>query len=620
MATQQRSPSQANHGKKQKYFATVPPQEILPILDNDLQSSVRGVYVIGDVTGLPLVKIAANQGVEVIEKMESKGVFKRGQENDNGHLDLVIIGGGPAGLSAGLEAQKRGLKYVVLERTFAANTVRGFPPGKKVYSEPRYLKNQSDLAVEGDKEKGEFLEMVQAAIRENGLNLKEETEVSRIRKQGEHDFEVRTSDGKNFPTRNVVIAVGRQGEARKLDVPGEDKAHKVLYRLHTANDYSDRDILVVGGGNSAVEAALMLMDDNRVTISYRRDEFFRLKADNQRALELALANKKLEVVFESKVKEIREDEVDLEVDGDGQRRLKNDYVLVLAGTLPPIDFLLDTGLELDGIWTTKRVVYCLIGILVGYLVYFQSKHFGLLDGSAEVKIPGFSWLFDFLPARFANLYSMYYLLYFVGILGFGLYWGFRYQHRLIWRRNLANIFFNWTLWWGIPTLLVVLIGRNPWTPLLTKSLNAWPLNMAAFDLEPVADVGDPAWWTLVGIVGVIWAAVLTFIILPVFTLLFGKYYCSHLCSCGALAETVGSSFRHRGPKGERARWVERFGYVVIPLASLVTVLHFWGHRYAAGLLQLAGRDLLRRCLGHRRLSLSWTACLVPVTGARWLFG
>ena len=575
MATIPAEPEETQKRKKRRYFSTVPPQEILPIVDGDLQSSVRGIYVIGDVTGLPLVKIAANQGVEVIEKMESKGVLRRDEKNDNGQLDLVIIGGGPAGLSAGIEAQKRGLKYVVLERTYAANTVRGFPPGKKVYSEPRYLSNQSELAVEGDRDKDEFLEMISGAVQANDLNLKEQTEVKDIRKRGEHDFEVRTADGKHFPARNVIIAVGRQGEARKLDVPGEDKSHKVLYRLHTADDYSQNDVLVVGGGNSAIEAALMLMQNNRVTVSYRKDEFFRLKTENREAIERAIADNKLEVVFESNVKEIGEDNVVLDIHGE-TRTIDNDYVLILAGTLPPIDFLLDTGLELDGIWTTKRVVYCLIGILVGYLVYFQSKHFGLLEGSADVHIPGFSWLFSILPSRFANLYSMYYLLYFVGILGFGLYWGFRYKHRLVWRRNLSNIFFNWTLWWGIPTLLVVLIGRNPWTPLLTKSLNAWPLNMGAFDLEPVADVGDPGWWTLVGVVGVVWAAVLTFIILPVFTLLFGKYYCSHLCSCGALAETVGSSFRHRGPKGERSRWLERFGYVVVPLATIVTALHFFG--------------------------------------------
>jgi putative YpdA family bacillithiol system oxidoreductase len=549
----------------------------LPILDAHYQSSVPGLYVIGDVTGVPLVKIAANQGAEVIERMEQNRAFAR-DDHDAGSLDVVIIGAGPAGLAAALEAEKKNLKYVLLERSVAANTVRGFPPGKKVYSEPRFLKNQSQLPVEGDREKSDFLAMVQQAIQEHQLKIKEGVEVERIRKKGDHDFQIEVASGPPFSARNVIVAIGRQGEARKLNVTGEDQAEKVLYRLHTAEDYYDQDVLVVGGGNSAVEAALMLIETNRVTLSYRGSAFFRLKANHRQALQEAIAAGKLTVLLDSNVRAIHQDHVDLEVDGQ-PHRVANDFVLVLIGTLPPVDFLLDTGMELDGIWTPKRVVSCLLGIAMGYFVYFQSQHFSLTpvaEDSPQVYLPGFAWMFQWLHTRFSNLYSFYYLLYFVGILGFGIYWGLRYQHRLVWRRNLSNIFFNWTLWWGIPTLLVSVWGKNPWTPLLTRSLNAWPLNMAAFDLDPIAAQGEPSWWTTVAVVGVVWAVLLTFVVLPLFTLYFGKYYCSHVCSCGALAETVGSAFRHRGPKGDRARWVERFGYVVIPLAVLVTLLHLMG--------------------------------------------
>ena len=570
--------------KKKKYFATVPAQEILPIIDRNFQSSVRGLYVIGDVTGIPLVKIAANHGVDIIEKMEAHGEFEPSQANHNAALDLVIVGAGPAGLSAAIEAEKRGLKYVVLERSEAANTVRGFPPGKKVYSEPRHLKNRSQLSIQGDKEKTTFIQMVEDAIRDNKLNLKEGVEVKQIKKNGEKDFSVITDNGKVFPSRNVIIAVGRQGEARKLNVPGEENSDKIVYRLHTPDDYHQKQLLIVGGGNSAIEAALMLMDSNHVTISYRKEEFFRLKQENLRLLEEAIADKKLTVLYQSEVLKINKDSVELTTAGDPQT-ISNDNVLILIGTTPPIDFLMSTGMELDGIWTPKRITYCLIGIVVGYLMYFQAKHFNLLPvdvNSGQIYIPGFTWLFSIVHPRFSNLYSMYYLVYFIAILGFGLYWGFRYKHHLIWRRNLSSIFFNWTLWWGLPTLIVSIWGRNPWTPLLTRSLNAWPLNMTAFDLDSIAQVGDPPWWTVVAIVGVVWAVVLTFIVLPIFTLLVGKHYCSHICSCGALAETVGSSFRHRGPKGDLPRWLERFGYVFIPLSVLATLLHLMGYESLFG--------------------------------------
>ena len=569
----------ATKAKKKPYFATVPPQEILPIIDNNFQSSVRGLYVIGDVTGLPLVKIAANHGVELVERMEQRGAFANADSAQDGPLDLVIVGGGPAGLSAAIEASKRNLRYVVLERAHVANTVRGFPPGKKVYSEPRFLENKSALPVEGDREKTEFLAMVQQAVANNELRIKEGCEVKKIVKRGDHTFDVVDQQNNTFPARNVVIAVGRQGEARRLDVPGEDKAEKVVYRLHTPDDYHDKDVLIVGGGNSAIEAALMLMENNRVTLSYRRDEFFRLKQDNAEAIQSAIADDKLTVLFESQVQQIEDHEVTLTV-GDETTTITNDNVLVLIGTLPPVEFLLDTGMELDGVWNAKRVIYCLVGIAIGYFVYFQSKHFTLLDpgpDSSTTYIPGFSWLFEVVHRRFANLYSFYYLLYFVLIAGFGIYWGFRYKHRLVWRRNLSNIFFNWTLWWGLPTLLVTLIGRNPWTPLMTRSLNAWPLNMNAFDLDPIAAQGEPNWWTTLAVVGVVWAVILSFVVIPLFTLKFGKFYCSHLCSCGALAETVGNSFRHRGPKGDTSRWIERFGYVFIPLAVIVTAAHLLGY-------------------------------------------
>ena len=558
-----------------RVLATVPPQEILPIVDANYESSVKGIFVIGDVTGVPLVKVAANHGVEVIERMERRGALRRGGDDD-ARLDLVIVGAGPAGLSAAIEAAKRGLTYVLLERGGVADTVRAFPPGKKVYGEPRSLENLSELSVEGDPERDDFLRSVERTVRQFQLKIKAGVEVEHVRRSGDHRFEVETADGKSFPARNVIIAVGRQGQPRRLDVPGADLDHKVTYRLHTPDDYHDKDIVVVGGGNSAVEAALMLCSHNRVTLSYRSRDFFRLKDDNRRQLDEAIAARRLDVLVGSNVKAIRERELDIDVDGE-HRTLPNDHVIILIGTLPPVRFLLDAGLELDGVWTKKRIFGATVGLLVGYLIYFQAKHFVLRPedaGEGLTYIPGFAWLFKLVPTYFSNLYGFYYLLYFSLIAFFGLYWAVRSKHRAIWRRNLIMIALQWTLWWGIPTFLAATIGRNAWTPLLVKTLNAWPLNLTAFRVDPAA--GDPTWWYTVGVIGVVWAAVLTFIVLPIFTLLVGKHYCSHVCSCGALAETVGNSFRHRGPKGDLPRRLERFGFVFIPLAAIATAADLLG--------------------------------------------
>lgn len=651
--------------KPRKIIATVPPQEILPIVDGNFESNVKGIYVIGDVTGLPLVKVAANHGVELLAKMEKQGRFVSSKTREG--LDLVIIGAGPAGLSAALEAQARGLRFVVLERSKAASTVRAFPPGKKVYAEPRYLKNTSQLDTEGDLERDAFVARVEALVAGKAIPVKEGVEVARVAKKGEGQFEVHTANGKVFQIANVVVAVGRQGQPRLLDVPGADRTYKVTYRLHTAEDYHDKDILIVGGGNSAIEAALMLADHNRVTLSYRGDSFYRAKSENLAALESAEKEGRLTILRRSDVTAIEDGEVILSVAGATQT-LKNDNVIVLIGSLPPVDFLLDMGLELDGVWNAKRVVYSGLGIATGIFIYFFAHYFSLhpdkagegrwylpwaaalaagpvlptlqivlgyllpigwllllavvllnknlgargkppllkvpasgailtlgalacgltllaphiftLDaaqaGPGPYLIPGFAWLYTVVPAYFGNLYGFYYLIYFSAITGFGLYWAWRAHHRRIWIRNLTIIATQWTLWWGIPTFLVVFIGRNPWTPLIGRSLNAWPLKMNAFEVE-AAGPGDPAWWHTVAVVGVVWAVVLTFIIIPLFTIKWGKIYCSYICSCGALAETVGNGFRHRGPKGDWPRRLERFGFVFVLLAAVATIANFMGY-------------------------------------------
>jgi len=661
-----------------QYLATVPPQEIVPVVDANFESNIRGIYVIGDVTGFPLVKIAANQGRDVIERMEANGVVRVDRDQQADGLDVVIVGAGPAGISAAIEAEKRGWKYALLERSKAASTVRSFPPGKKVYAEPRSIDNNSELNVDEDLDKAEFLEEVRNAIRDHSLNLKEETEVARVRQTGDRLFEVDTKSGHTFPTQNVIIAVGRQGQPRLLAVPGSEMGHKVTYRFHTVEDYVDKNVLVVGGGNSAIEAALMLQHTNNVTLSYRGNNFFRAKEENRQLIQQAMNEERINVLFDSNVVEIREHEVDIERSGTVST-LPNNNVIVQIGSLPPVDFLYDMGLELDGIWTGRRFVQATMGLVVGIFIYFIAKNFVLLPekagagrwlipvaswfespqqvaaqiqdrllepigsfvewilpipwllllavsfanrglkmrrrslllnqrvakwalllggliyyinfaaptiftlnpaqaGPGPYYLPGFAWMFALVPSYFANLGGFYYLLYFSAITVFGLYWAFRINHRILWRRNLTIIAVQWTLWWGIPTFLVVFLGTNPWTPLISRSINAWPLKIDAFTVDAsVVRPGDPAWWYTVAVVGVVWAVVLTFILIPLFTIKWGKIYCSYVCSCGALAETVGNGFRHRGPKGDVPRRLEKYGFLFIALAAIATVTSLLGY-------------------------------------------
>ena len=553
--------------------------------------------------------------------------------------------------------------------------------GKKVYAEPQTIKNISELETDRDLDRDDFLSIVEQTVADRKLKYKEGVEVATIRKVRDLQFEVHTKDGNVFPSRQVLIAIGRQGQPRKLEIPGCDDCKKVTYRLHTREDYNDEDVLIVGGGNSAIEAALMLKDHNRVTLAYRGDEFFRAKEENRRLLDEAIATGKITALLKSNIAASRNGEIDLDVDGTIQT-LKNDKVIILIGTLPPIDFLLETGMELDGIWNKRRVVLSILGILVGVFLYFGTKKFVLHPDDADGMMLWPSWIGFLNPAAqplsflltvlaplvgavtvgariiqhlmsapgksapfrvpamglivtvclmlfvighaapgvittnpaeqgsgpyfldlgfgslnatavydnlspgfkneatgsqgrgaryFSNLSGVYYLFYFGLIAVFGIYWAIRTNNKVIWKRNLTIIASQWTLWWGIPTFLVALFGRNAFAPVIKKSINAWPLNMSAFKVNPVAASGDPEWWHIVGVVGVVWAIVLTFIIIPLFTIRFGKIYCSYICSCGALAETVGNSFRHRGPKGDLSRKLEKYGYIFILLATVATI-------------------------------------------------
>ena len=166
--------------KKQRYFATVPPQEILPVIDSRYESTVKGLFVVGDVTGLPLVKIAANQGREVIERMETAGLFLASEQSEG--LDLVIVGGGPAGISAAIECEKRGLKYVLLERSQLANTVRTFPLGKKVYAEPQTIKNTSELDTDRDLDRDDFLDIISQTVADRKLKSRKASRLRRFAK------------------------------------------------------------------------------------------------------------------------------------------------------------------------------------------------------------------------------------------------------------------------------------------------------------------------------------------------------------------------------------------------------------------------------------------------------
>jgi thioredoxin reductase/Pyruvate/2-oxoacid:ferredoxin oxidoreductase delta subunit len=312
----------------------------LPRLTSEYETSVPNLYIAGELGGLALIKNAVNQGRECIDAIAERW---GGEEPDPGVYHVVIIGAGPAGISASLRAIERGLTYVTLERETLGGSIAKYPRQKLVMTSPiEFPLNARLKKMQLSKES--LLEFWKGLCDRDDFHVRLNEAVENIQRQPNGVFTVTTPAGE-YRAHAVVLAMGRSGTPRKLGVKGEDLP-KVMYRLIEASHYSSKRILVVGGGDSAVEAALGLsmQKDNEVTLSYRKTEFARVKERNLQKVEKARAAGKIRVVFESMPTEIRENSVVLDVAGQ-LTEMPNDFVWIFAGGVAPDDFLRKVGIE-----------------------------------------------------------------------------------------------------------------------------------------------------------------------------------------------------------------------------------------------------------------------------------
>jgi thioredoxin reductase/Pyruvate/2-oxoacid:ferredoxin oxidoreductase delta subunit len=329
----------------------------MPALTPEFETTVPNLFIAGELGGLALIKNAVNQGRECVDVITSRvQEMRTASPSVNGHsdvLDVIIVGAGPAGISASLRATENGLSHLTLERESVGGTVSKYPRQKLVMTSPvefpLYGKfNKTQLSKE------ELLGLWEKVMGRADLNIKTGECVDTIERQGDGMFDVKTCNGL-YRSRSVVMALGRAGTPRKLGVPGEDLPH-VLYRLIEADHYTNSNILIVGGGDSAVEAAMGLAHQpgNKVTISYRRSEFSRLKERNTKRLEENIKSRKLEVLFNSMPTEFRQGSVLIDVGGGTIKELPNDYVWVFAGGIPPTEFLKATGIAFGAVDVSAR--------------------------------------------------------------------------------------------------------------------------------------------------------------------------------------------------------------------------------------------------------------------------
>ena len=251
---------------------------MLPVLDDNLQSNVPGLYIVGDLAGAPVVKLAMEQGWRVarhIAKLNGRPA------SDPSVLDLLVVGAGAAGLNAALEARKLGLSVAVVEKGRVANTIAELPAGKWIYTEPADRPAVGDLPLR-ETTKEELSTDWEAHAFASGIPIYTGEELTGLKRLKDGSFEATTPKRTQF-ARRVILAAGKSSTPRRLSVPGEDRAN-VEHKLYNPNKYHGERILVVGGGNSAVEAAIALSANNDVTLSYRGDEFVRITRENARRL------------------------------------------------------------------------------------------------------------------------------------------------------------------------------------------------------------------------------------------------------------------------------------------------------------------------------------------------
>jgi thioredoxin reductase/ferredoxin len=598
--------------------------EKLPETREDGTTALPGVRIVGDLTGIPLLKFSADTGARAVQAILAEEDFRarRGPSGDPAVLDLAIVGAGVSGMAAAIEAQRAGLRYVVYEAAQAFNTIQNFPKAKPIYTYPTDMTPAGALQVSADVKEALVDELVQQQQRA-GIAI-EKAHVDHVERAGDV-LQVAFGEKERGPARalRVIIAIGRTGNYRQLGVPGE-KLGKVYQRLYDPKEFTGKEVLVVGGGDSALESAIALaLAGAHVGLSYRNKELSRPKPENLEKINALVANPDADVSVEkpvservnaamganmvdaaqqhagtlklylgSKLKQIDEREVQL-TDGNGQAMtLPNDVVFAMIGREAPLDFFRRSRIPIRGEWSARTAIGFVAFFLACLFVYNWKAGTGLNAYFSAHKLFPFNLPESLGGSAFARALAVslrqpgfyYSFAYTVCIGVFGWKRIARRKTPYIRRQTLALFAVQALPLFLMPYFILPMMGyagafdhgiaktvadhlfpvcnydygREYWRAF--GLILAWPLFFwNAFTSQPMG------WWLAIG-------ALQTFVLIPLLVYRYGKgAYCGWICSCGALAETLGDTERQKMPHGPKWNRLNMLGQAILALITLLFI-------------------------------------------------
>jgi NosR/NirI family transcriptional regulator, nitrous oxide reductase regulator len=594
----------------------------LPRVDDRSETTVPGVYAIGEVAGTPLIKLGLNQGHDLVMRLSAELVAERAAAGERDIHDLVIVGAGSAGLGAAAAARQVGLRAVVIEANHLAETVYTMTKGKWIFAEPVDVPLRSPLYLE-ECTRETLLEKWAEQVRTMDLDVRTFEKVQDIRRSGS-TLDVTTDKGA-YEARRVILAIGKSGNPRKAGVPGEvEFAARIDHRLIDPDRHGDQDILIYGGGDVALEAALALCAHNRVTLVTIDPEFTYPKKRNIDAVMAEVGAGRIRLHFDARLESIGERDVTFRA-GGVEHRIANDHVFEMIGGELPLEFFRKVGVRLENTWTAGRWIALAAVALTVYSFYalksygkgwiawpFESliapeTYDGVLGALFRAAFTPFAWLFsdralaDMARDRGYQQGYLYSGLYTVVMLVFG------WQALVRWRgyaRDKRYQTYRYASLLGFQCAFFLIVNVLAVRALELKyAWRAWGLYQPFplfFNTFFWWYSGDPpgVWMFFVG------AGLLgTFVAIPWMARNHGKRFCTWVCGCGGLAETLGDRWRHLSAKGERSR-IWEFQAAVVLVAAFVVAL------VVVGMYRTEGNNPWWRAYSY--LVDFWLVAVIPV--------